>query len=220
VHDTVRAFVRRELDGMFKHYWRDLMQSQPNHIELIGEKNTVAPILKPIAAEYTIPLTSGRGYCSLAPRRAITERFEASGKEKLVLLFVSDFDPEGEDIAHSFARSMRDDFSIDNIHPIKVALTAKQVSQHKLPPIMQAKASSSRYKKFVSQHGKNVFELEALPPATLQRIVRSAIENVIDRDAFQTEIAAERADAKFLEGVRRTVSEALKGIDLEDGADD
>ena len=44
VHQTVRAFARRELDGMFKGYWRDLMQSQPNHIELIGEKNTVGSI--------------------------------------------------------------------------------------------------------------------------------------------------------------------------------
>jgi hypothetical protein len=220
VHQSVRPFVRRELDGMFKSYWRDLMQSQANHIELVGEKNTVAPILKPIAAEYTIPLTIGRGYCSLAPRHAMAERFRDSGKQMLVLLIASDFDPEGEDIAQSFARSMRDDFDIDQIHPIKVALTADQVKKHNLPPIMQAKATSSRYKKFVRQHGKNVFELEALPPETLQQIVRSGIEGVIDRHAFAAEIAAERNDAGFLVGVRRTVCEALQGIDLGGGNDE
>ena len=146
----------------------------------------------------------------------MAKRFEASGKEKLVLLLVSDFDPEGEDIAHSFARSMRDDFGVDAIHPIKVALTSKQVKAHKLPPIMQAKATSSRYEKFVNQHGDDVFELEALPPETLQQIVREAIEGVMDRAAFEAEIAAEREDAGFLEGVRRTVCETLRGIDLAD----
>jgi hypothetical protein len=220
VHENVRAFVRRELDSMFKGYWRDLMQSQPNHIELIWEKNTITSILKPIAAQYTIPYTSGRGYCSLSPRHQMAQRFERSGKDTLVLLIVSDFDPEGEDIAHSFARSMRDDFSIFAIHPIKVALTADQVKRHNLPPIMQAKRKSSRYKSFVKQHGRNVFELEALRPETLQSIVRSAIEGVIDRDAFDTEIATERDDARFLAGARRTVQEALQGIDLEDGGID
>ena len=54
-------------------------------------------------------------------------RFKRSGKEKLILLVLSDFDPEGEDIGRSFAQSMRDDFGITNIVPIKLALTAEQV---------------------------------------------------------------------------------------------
>ncbi len=215
VHQSVRSFTRRELDGMLKGYCRDLLQSQPNHIELIGEKNTVSSILRPVAVEYTIPMTTGRGYCSLPPRHAMAQRFEASGKDKLVLLFVSDFDPEGEDIAHSFARSMRDDFGIDAIHPIKVALTADQVQEHELPPIMQAKDTSSRYAKFSALHGDDVFELEALPPETLQQIVRSAIEGVIDREAFENEIAAERDDAVFLAGKRQKVCSALQYIDVE-----
>ena len=161
--------MRDECGNMFRGYWRDLMQSQPNHIEILGEKNTVGAMLREVAAEYTIPLVTGRGYCSLAPRHAMAERFWASGKAKLVVLIVSDLDPEGEDIAHSFARSMRDDFGIDNVHPIKVALTAEQVKKYKLPPVAQAKKSSSRYKRFSSEHGDNVFELEASRPKRCKR---------------------------------------------------
>ena len=168
-HRDIRSFIRQESERYLKVFWRDLMQSQPAHIEIIGEKNTIGSTLKPIAFEYTIPLTTGRGYCSLPPRHAIAERFKKSGKDKLVLLFVSDFDPEGEDIGHSFARSMRDDFGIDEIHPVKVALTAKQVKHFKLPPIMQAKESSSRHAKFVAKHGHDVFELEALERVCLAR---------------------------------------------------
>jgi hypothetical protein len=49
-----------------------------------------------------------------------------SGKDKLLLLVVSDFDPEGDDIPESFAKLMRDDFGIDNVEAIKVALTYQQ----------------------------------------------------------------------------------------------
>ncbi len=213
-HQDTRPFIRRELDGMLKGYWRDLMQSQPNHIEIVAEKNTVAPIVKPVAADYTITMTTGRGFCSLPPRHALAERFERSGRDKLVLLFVADFDPEGESIPESFARSMRDDFGIDAIHAIKLALTAQQVAEFDLPPMMQAKATSSRYKKFADRHGDDVFELEALPPDELQRLIRESIESVIDRDAYREEIAAEAHDAAFLEGVRRTVHDALGKLDL------
>ncbi len=216
VHHTSRSFIDRELGSMFRGYYRDLMQSQPNHIELVGEKNTVLSILRPIAAEYTIPLTIGRGFCSLPPRAAMADRYLASGKEKLVLLIVSDFDPEGESIAESFARSMRDDFGISTIHAIKAALTQEQVKKFKLPPGMQAKKSSSRYKSFSQKYGDNVFELEALPPETFQQIVRQTIESVIDREALAFEIEAERKDAHFLAGVRNTVNSVLRDIDFEE----
>ena len=59
-----------------------------------------------------------------ARRRAGGRGFGTAGH-----LVLSDFDPEGEDIAHSFARSMRDDFGIDQIELVKVALTDRQVRE-------------------------------------------------------------------------------------------
>ncbi|MCE9545761.1 MAG: ParB N-terminal domain-containing protein [Planctomycetia bacterium] len=214
VHPTAGGFIGSELDGFLKGYWRDLLQSQPNHIELVVEKNTVAPIVRPVAARFCLPMTSGRGYCSLPPRAAIAERFQDSGKEKLVLLIVSDFDPDGEAIAESLARSLRDDFDIDDIHPVKVALTAEQVAAYNLPPELKAKTTSSRYRGFTEKFGDDVFELEALPPEELQRIVERAIDAVLDRPAFNAELDAEKQDAAYLEGVRRTVKDALQGIDF------
>ncbi len=209
------AYLRREIDEFGKGYWRDLLQSQPNHIEIIGEKNTVGSTIRPIAEKYCIPYTLGRGYCSLRPRYDMAQRYHRSGKDKLILLFLSDFDPEGEDIAHSFARSMRDDFGIENIHPIKVALTSEQVERFDLPPIMSAKTSSSRYEGFVEQHGETVHELEAVAPETLQTLLRDAIDSVIDIEAFNSEIDAEREDSAFLQGVRRTVHAALADLEID-----
>jgi len=162
-----------------------------------------------------MPLTVGRGYCSLPPRYEMAQRFKKSGKEHLVILLLSDFDPDGEEIAASFARSMRDDFDIDN-YPIKVALTAEQVEEFKLPPIMEAKESSVHCEKFVKKFGETVYELEALSPDELQAALRGAIDEVIDVEAFNAELDAEREDAAYLDGVRRTMHKSLAGLRWED----
>jgi hypothetical protein len=209
-HREPGRFIGSQLEEFLKGYYRDLMQSQPNHIEIIGEKNTIQSVVDRVTMDYCIPYTIGRGYCSLDPRREMALRFRKSGKERLVLLAMSDFDPDGEDIAHSFARSMRDDFGIKKIEPMKVALTSRQVRDLKLPPRLKAKEGSSGYESFVEKYGDDVFELEAVPPDQLQAILRDAIDAVLDVAAFNAEVEAEKRDAAYLEGVRKTVHEMLK----------
>ena len=209
-------FIRREIDGFLKGFWRDLQAPQPVHVEILGEKNTVASIIRPVAADYAIPFTLGRGYSSLPPRYEMAQRFRRSGKDRLVLLVMSDHDPEGDDIPHSFARSMRDDFAIENIDFIKVALTAQQVRELALPPGPTAKADSSRRKKFVQAHGEHVYELEAVAPEQLQRILRTTIESVIDMGLFKQEQAREKKDSVYLAGVRKTVHDLLAQLQIEE----
>jgi hypothetical protein len=216
VNRSTDPYLRGELDGFLKGYYRDLMQSQPNHIEIIGEKNTVEGIIRPKAMEHCIPYTLGRGYCSLSPRKALVDRFRASGKEQLILLVVSDFDPEGEDIPHSFARSLRDDFRVESVKAVKVALTYQQVQSLNLVPEMTAKKRSSRYKRFARLYGDDTFELEAVDPRWLEETLADAINRIIDVDKFNAEIDREQEEARYLEGVRRVAYDALAGLNLKE----
>jgi hypothetical protein len=226
--ESVQPFVRRELDQFLKGYYRDLMQSQPNHIEIVYEKLTVQNILQPVASHYGIPMVPGRGYADIGSRHQMKQRFLRSGKSNLVLLVVSDFDPEGDDIPESFAKSMRDDFGIGlrddvygfaelgDIEAVKVALTYDQTQEMDLvsDELTRPKRSSSRYKKFTRRYGRDVsvYELEALHPEDLQSLLRNAIDKVIDVDAFNAEVDREKEDAAFLDGVRRTVQAMLGDI--------
>jgi hypothetical protein len=65
-HRGMGPFLREEFDQFLKGYYRDLQQSQPNHMEIVGEKNTIDNIIRPVAAEFCIPMTIGRGYCRSA----------------------------------------------------------------------------------------------------------------------------------------------------------
>jgi ParB-like chromosome segregation protein Spo0J len=215
VHSNPSTFLQEELDGFLKGYWRNLLQSQPNWIEIVTEKNGIVPIIRPVAMEYTIPLTSGHGYASLSPRRAMAQRFRKSGKEKLIVLFLSDFDPDGREISHSFAASMRDDFGIADLVPIQVALTVSQIKKFGLPPLMRAKKTSANYRRFANEYGDDVWELDALKTADLQAVLREAIEGVIDRQAFTHETEQEAQDLARLHALRQQVKQLLAGVNIQ-----
>lgn len=209
-----RAFIRNELDEFCTNYWRDLMQSQPNHIEAIFEKNTIFGIGKSITMRYCIPTMSGRGFSAIDPYHAIYQRYKASGKRRLILIVASDHDPEGEEIVQVAGRTLRDDFGVRKLDVIKATITSEQIEKYKLPPNLEAKESSSRFAKFVERHGHNVYELEALTPEQLQAELTAAIDGVIDVAAFNHELDLEERDAAQLQGVRNIVCETLKTVNL------
>jgi len=208
VFTSVEPFIKKQMSSFMSGYFRNYMQSQPHHLEIIGEKNTIEGIIKPVAMDFCIPYTIGRGYASIQPRHDLFLRYRNSHKKKLVLLILSDHDPDGEEIAQSFARSMRDDFGIEDIHPVKIALNRDQVDSLKLVPIMKAKAGSSNYEKFVSLHGEDVYELEAVAPKVLQDILRNAITSAIDVDTLNREKEQEHDDMLALRRYKEKVLKA------------
>lgn len=205
-------YVDESVYHFLRGYRRDLLQSQPDHIELVVEKLTVQGIVEPVAAKHCVPMTVGRGYCSLEPRHEIVERYRRSGKDRLILLVVSDFDPDGDEIAESLARSLRDDFSIESVEATKVLLRDDQIRDWNLPSsYMGAKKTSKNYQKFVDRYESDfVYELEAVPPDQIQEAVEEAIDAVIDIPAFNAELDQEKFDAADLEARKSRVIELFR----------
>jgi hypothetical protein len=206
-HAHAGAYLSGELDRFLKGYWRDVLQSQANHVEVVVEKLTLQSILAPVASRFTLPMTVGRGFASLPPRWKIAQRYRKSGKAKLVLIILSDLDPAGMTIAESFGRSLRDDFGIPECDLVchKAALTIEQVEALNLPPRMEVKMSASTAAEYVRRYGRYVWELEAVPPPKLQEILRGAISSVLDLDRLNAERRQEQQDAATLHGWRRAV---------------
>ncbi len=209
---TFEQFVAQETERFLEGYTRNLMQGQTNHVEIMLEKNALRTVIESVAGEYCIPCTTGRGFSSLSPRYDLARRFKQSGKSRLVLLMLTDFDPDGDEIAASFARSLRDDFGIAGIHAVKVALTAEDVASYDLPSDMDAKVSSPNYQKFLRKYGSTkVVELDAAPVRLLQSKLREAIESVIDVAEFNAQVAQEAQDSAHIQAHRQIVFEAING---------
>jgi hypothetical protein len=210
--DTVGEYIGYEVENFLTGYHRNLQQGQPHHIEIILEKNALRTVLEQVAREYCIPITTTRGYASIPPRHDVYRRYKQSGKSKLILLCLTDFDPDGDEIAESFCKSMRDDFGITNIQSFKVALTREDVEKYDLPSDMDAKKTSVNYKKFFERYGSNrAVELDAAPVELLQEKLRGAIESVLDMDEFNAQMKIEEQDAIELKARRTVVLETLSG---------
>lgn len=205
---TVGRFVERELSNLFGNYWRDLLQSQSDHYEIIIEKSASLTSVANVAMKYTIPVTSGRGHTCKDRLKKLAGRFHASGKDRLVLFLLSDFDPSGDAISNTNAKSLRDDFGIaeNKIVPVRVALRPDQIAKYSLPQSLEAKTTSSTYNAFVDRHGVTyAVELEALEPAMLQAELDKAIRSHLDVDLFNREVETEREEAGKLESLKRKV---------------
>jgi hypothetical protein len=208
-----RQFVRQNVNNLFAGYWRGLMQTQPNHVEVVVEKNTIYHMALKVTERYQIPTQSGRGFNSIDPWHDMAQRFWRSGRERLIVIVLSDFDPEGEMIPQVGGRTLRDDFGIDPTI-IKAGVTREQIDMYDLPPMNFAKETSSNYDWFVQRNGGNttVYELEALSPSDMLDDLEEIIRGVIDVDLFNREVEAEEEEAAYLEAARKTAIDALKGI--------
>jgi hypothetical protein len=209
-----RQFVKQEVNNMFAGYWRNLLQSQPNYITVLVEKNTIYHMALQITEKYQIPTLSARGFNSIDSWHDLSERFQDSGKEGLIVIVLSDFDPEGEQIPQSGGRTLRDDFGIENFKIIKAGVKREQIQKYNLPRQNFAKESSSNHDWFVERNNgdDSVFECEALEPKVMLADLDNVIRGVIDIDLFNAEVARERDEAAYLESARRAAREALKGI--------
>ncbi len=218
-HPHPGAYLEAALKSFLTTYFRDLQQSQPNHIEIVVEKLTVKNAVEPIAMDYAIPLTVGRGFSSIPPRYEMVQRFRQSGKDKLVVVIVSDLDPAGMTIAESFGRSLRDDFGVesDRLVVIKAALTIDQVEQLGLLPAMEVKAGASTSKEYIRRFGRHVWELEAVPPERLREIIREAVLSVMDVERLNHEQRLEVQEAATLAGYREAVLRTFEDDPKLDG---
>ncbi|TKJ34629.1 MAG: chromosome partitioning protein ParB [Planctomycetes bacterium B3_Pla] len=206
VHANAQDFAQKEFNDLLKGYRRNLQQTQPLHIEVVAEKLTLKPFIKPICGKYNIPYTIGRGYGSLPSRWEIIQRFRRSGKERLCLIVLGDLDPEGVNIGESLLQSMREDFGEDGTEAVRAGLNPEHVQRfHLSENTAEAKTSSSRYADFVQRFGRQVYELEALGPNQLQDILTEGIDSLIDKRLFNIELEAEREDATYLQAVRKKV---------------
>jgi ParB-like chromosome segregation protein Spo0J len=209
--DSPADFIAHEIEYFLGGYRRNLMQGQSVHVEIVLEKAALRTIVEAVAREYGIPVTTTRGYCSLAPRYDLIRRFKRTGKSKLVLLMMTDFDPDGEQIASSFVSSLRDDFGLKNVTYTKVLLTAEDVIEHDLPSDMDAKESSPQYSKFVARHGYKAVELDAVPVTLIQARLRSAINSAIDIGLYNQQVVQEEKDAALIEAKRLAALGFIKG---------
>lgn len=174
--------------------------SQPEYVEVWCEKDALSSVIQPICSELFLPFMVNRGYSSSSAMYGARERINENSKDREVsILYIGDFDPSGEDMVRDI-RDRFETFGVD-LQVDKLALNPDQVKKWKLPP-NPAKMSDSRASGFVDKHGSKSYEVDAIPPKELQKLIRAAIVSHMDMDEYEkTKVEERRLRAKMIEAV-------------------
>jgi hypothetical protein len=184
-------------------YRRDRQQGQRVRVELWCEAAGMLHQLDRVAREYSVPVYSAGGFGSLGAKRDIAVR-SLEFAYTTVVLHVGDFDPSGEsifeDIAEDAAAFVEADrhLATQRIEPVRVALTAEQVAEYRLPtaPVKESDSRSASW-----DGGTGTCQLEALAPDTLAEIVETVIVDRLDHDVYAAQLEREQAERAELLGL-------------------
>lgn len=196
------------VDELAEIYNVDRWADQPYYVECWVEKDALIGVLQAACEPYRTPFFSCRGYTSDSEIWAAGRRLAArvNDDKDVRILFLSDHDPSGVDMTRDVAERLSL-FAGRVVNVKRLALTMDQVRRYDPPP-NPAKQTDSRFAKYAELYGDESWELDALDPPVIARLVKDAIRPLIDQSAWK--VSEQRRD-KGRATLRRAAEAILRG---------
>jgi len=173
---------------------------RPYHeIELWVEKDSIRNFLNNLAAKYRLSIQVLKGFASLSMFRKALIRAAERGVRKI--LYIGDFDPSGLLIEKVAEREMDGGRGLE---VKRIALTLDQVRRFR-PPSVPVNRKDSRARDYIAKYGERCWEVEALRPRTLFRLVEEKLRENVPPEYLAEAEARERAAR-----VARPVTERMR----------
>lgn len=179
------------LEDVAPQYRFDLWADQPAYVEVMVEKQALEGVLLPVCRKLDVPFTANKGYTSSSAMYEASKRYLARRDEdkELFVIYLGDHDPSGIDMTRDV--SDRFDMFLDgeeSVGVMRIALNMDQVERLK-PPENPAKLTDSRAEGYIRKFGRSSWELDAIEPRMLARLVEAAIETIMDKPLFKRNLA-------------------------------
>lgn len=189
----------------------DPWDAQDHLVEVWIEKDALAGVVGPVCGRLRLPMLACRGYASQSAQWRAGQRFKdaiARGQQPVVL-HLGDHDPSGIDMS----RDNRDRIGMfaetADVIFRRLALNIDQVRQYN-PPANFAKDTDSRHDGYVDRFGDDCWELDALEPTVLDRLIDRAASEYIDVDRWDETMEEERRQRDLLQEAHGRWPEVLK----------
>jgi len=194
--NTPESVIQAAASGYRTERWA----AQPYRVEVWIEKDALIGVIAAVCERNDVDYFSCRGYTSQselwgAAQRLI--RYERSA-QKTVIIHLGDHDPSGVDMTRDIQDRMRL-FGAD-VEVQRIALNMDQVLEHDPPP-NPAKLTDSRAGGYIREHGRSSWELDALEPTLLDRLIEDEIESWRDDDRWDRDTQAMWREQALLEAV-------------------
>jgi hypothetical protein len=155
-------------------------------------------VIEGICEELDVPFFSCRGYTSQsemwgAGRRLL--RYKRHGDQTPIIFHFGDHDPSGKDMTRDIADRL--EMFMGGLEVKRMALNMDQVEEYEPPP-NPAKTTDSRYGAYIAEFGAESWELDALEPAVIAGLIRTAVTALIDQDLWDARKAEVEKNQKLL----------------------
>ena len=194
--------VAGALDDTISQYRLNRQDNQKAYIEVWVEKDALSGVLRRITSHYHVNLMVNRGYSSCSAMYDASKRFNNSTSEgkRNIILFLGDHDPSGLDMINDIKKRL---FSFGSeVEVIPIALTHKQIEEYNPPP-NPTKIKDPRANDYISKYGSTCWEVDALTPQTLNKLVTTTIEKNIDMELFNDKLELETEGKDILTDFKR-----------------
>ena len=159
----------------------DKWETQPCHVMVAVEKQALEGVLEPVCKRLDVNFIANKGYSSQSTMWRIGEdlkKLRRFRRKRIVVLYLGDHDPSGLDMD----RDVEERLSLFSGGPVefqRLALLWEQIEELQ-PPENPAKLTDSRAKDYIAQHGYSSWELDAVEPKELDRMVTTTVESFLD----------------------------------------
>ena len=213
LRDVEKPFSRRDgqhaIEMSGKVFQLDPWISQECRVEVWVEKDALSEVIEHACRELRVPFLVCRGYLSqTAVYEAATRMLDYIAGEhstdgtpqQPVVLHLGDHDPSGMHMSEDNHRRLmkymeRWNVNAELVRDIlefrRIALSMEQIEELKPPP-NDAKLKDPRSKGYVKEFGEVSWELDALPPDYLIKLVKSKVRPYIDFDSFNAALDREQ----------------------------
>lgn len=193
IYDSPAALID-ELESSFH---MDLWVGQEFRVEVWVEKEALAGVVARAANSRGVDYFSCRGYVSQSELHAAALRhreYERAG-QSVVVIHLGDHDPSGIDMTRDMQERLRLFGARTQVR--RIALNLDQIVQYEPPP-NPAKLSDSRAKGYIRSFGASSWELDALNPDTLHKLIADAVDEYINAGPFMTYAGQQKAHREQL----------------------
>jgi len=184
-------------------YRIDRQDGQEWYTEVWSEKDALSGLLYDVTRKYHVNLVINRGYSSCSAMYEAYGRFAKAITENGQLgqiIYLGDHDPSGKDMIRDIQDRMNE-FGIGKyIDVIPVALTMEQIEKYDPPPYF-AKIKDPRAKWYMAEFGDVAWEVDALTPQVLKKVLEDAITDRMDLNLYMGRLEQEEKDIKELNGL-------------------
>lgn len=190
--------VSDALNDTLSQYRIDRQKNQLRKVEVWVEKDALSNIFYRVTSKYHVPLMVNKGYSSCSAMHDAYMRMKNDGRPCSVIYF-GDHDPSGLDMVRDIRERLQE-FGLSDFEVVNPALNMQQIKKYELPE-NPAKVTDPRAKVYIEKYGGHSWELDALEPPVLAKIIENAILDCINEEDYDEAIEEEKSDKRRLRAV-------------------